>query len=92
MIFNLVSFIEMVLVNLGMTTHAWLLAHRERVKLARQNATLALGGMSATADEIISKMVTVYKDVIAMFEDADAQLQMERHAFEPDFVNATPPT
>ena len=71
--FNLFSFLEQIAVNLGITTHRWLMIERERSSKARKTAQALLTGKYYDADKMIKGLVSCREEVLQLFEEIDME-------------------
>lgn len=71
--FNIFSFTEQVAVNLGMTTHRWLMTERERSVKARKTAQAKLAGKYTDVELLIKGLVTCREEVLQLFEEVDIE-------------------
>lgn len=71
--FNLFSFFEQVAVNLGITSHRWLIIERERSAKARKTAQALLAGKYTDVERLIKGLVSCREEVLQLFEELDME-------------------
>ena len=90
LVFNVVAFAEQIMVNLGITTHAWLLDYQQTIAKARVTARVSLAGAHSTVADLVSGLVEAKDHIIALFEEADVDndglvtLQEWKHIMRQD--------